>query len=132
FFFFGCLMSYRYTPLADITTAEHATRWAHETAESHWATLAVIAIYTPAAFLMFPRPVITMFAAIAFGPWYGFAVSIIGIAASALATYIVGRMLREQTVRRISGRKLDHMSRAIRKRGFVSVLAVSIAPVAPF
>ena len=81
---------------------------------------------------MFPRPVITMFAAIAFGPWRGFALSVIGIAASALTTYVVGRSLKERTVKRLAGKRLEKTSRAIRKRGFVSVLAVSIAPVAPF
>lgn len=130
--FLVCFLAWRYTPLAELLTPEHVTRWAHETARSPWAPLALIAIYTPAAFLMFPRPVITMFAAIAFGPWRGFALSVIGIAASALTTYVVGRSLKERTVKRLAGKRLEKTSRAIRKRGFVSVLAVSIAPVAPF
>ena len=73
-----------------------------------------------------------MFAALAFGPWRGFAVSMIGILISALATYAGGRTLPERTVQRLAGRRFAQTTAAIRRRGFVSVLAVSIAPVAPF
>ncbi|MGZ5178391.1 MAG: TVP38/TMEM64 family protein, partial [Burkholderiales bacterium] len=43
-----------------------------------------------------------------------------------------GRALREQTVQRLAGKRLAKTSAAVRRRGFVSVLAVTIAPVAPF
>jgi uncharacterized membrane protein YdjX (TVP38/TMEM64 family) len=125
-------LSWRYTPLADFITAERTVAWARSLAHVWWAPLAVIAIYTPAAFLMFPRPLITMFAALAFGPWRGFAVSMIGILMSALATYAGGRTLPERTVQRLAGRRFAQTTAAIRRRGFVSVLAVSIAPIAPF
>jgi phospholipase D1/2 len=130
--FFGVFLSWRYTPLADFITGGRIVAWARSLSHVWWVPLAVIAIYTPAAFLMFPRPLITMFAALAFGPWRGFAVSMIGILVSALATYAAGRTLREQTVQRLAGRRLAKTSAAIRRRGFVSVLAVTIAPVAPF
>jgi phospholipase D1/2 len=130
--FFALFLSWRYTPLAQVITGERILQAARKMARVWWAPAAVIAIYTPAAFLMFPRPLITMFAALAFGPWRGFAVSMIGILGSALATYGVGRCLSEQTVRRIAGKRLAKTSAAIRRRGFISVLAVTVAPVAPF
>jgi uncharacterized membrane protein YdjX (TVP38/TMEM64 family) len=130
--YLALFLSWRYTPLADFITAERIVAWARSLAHVWWAPLAVIAIYTPAAFLMFPRPLITMFAALAFGPWRGFAVSMTGILVSALATYAAGRALREKTVQRLAGKRLAKTSAAVRRRGFVSVLAVTIAPVAPF
>ena len=39
---------------------------------------------------MFPRPLITLFAVIAFGPWLGFVYSMTGILLAALVTYYVG------------------------------------------
>lgn len=132
FFFFALFLSWRYTPLADVITAERLMGWARALRSMPWAPLAVIAFYTPAAFVMFPRPFITLFAVLAFGPWYGFAIAMTGIVGSALATYLVGRLLPERMVHRIAGRRLERTTRAIRKRGLMSVFAVSIAPVAPF
>ena len=130
--FFLLFLAWRYTPLSEIVTAERIMDWARAVRTVAWAPLAVIAIYTPAAFLMFPRPLITLFAVIAFGPWYGFAVSMTGIVGSALATYFVGRGLPEKTLRRLAGRRMEKTTKAVRKQGFVSVLAVTLAPVAPF
>jgi phospholipase D1/2 len=132
FVFFALFLSWRYTPLAGFLTAERAMGWARYARTLPWAPLALIAVYTPSAFVMFPRPLITLFAVIAFGPWYGFAMSMVGIITSALATYAVGRALPERAIHRLAGRNLERTTRAVRKRGFLSVLAVSIAPVAPF
>lgn len=130
--FFACFVSWRYTPLAGIITGEHVMAWARGLRDVPWAPLAVMAIYTPAAFLMFPRPLITLFAVIAFGPWEGFAIAMSGIIGSALATYFVGRSLPEKALHKLAGRNLGRTTRAIRKRGLLSVFAVSVAPVAPF
>lgn len=129
---FACFLAWRYTPLAEVITAEHVMEWSRAMRGNPWAPLVVIAIYTPAAFLMFPRPLITLFAVLAFGPWRGCAVAMTGIIGSALATYAVGRTLPEKTLQRIAGRNLDRTTRAIRQRGLASVFAVSVAPVAPF
>lgn len=131
-FFLVLFLSWRYTPLAEIVTVERTMAWARSIRDNGWAELAVVAIYTPAAFLMFPRPLITLFSVIAFGPWRGFLVSMTGIMGSALATYLVGRCLPERTVHRVAGRNLERATRSIRKRGLMAVFAVSIAPVAPF
>ena len=129
---FALFLSWRYTPLAEMITAERIMEWARSMRGNPWAPLAVMAIYTPAAFLMFPRPLITLFAVLAFGPWRGCAVAMAGIIGSAFATYCVGRALPDKTLQRIAGRNLDRTTRAIRRRGLASVFAVSVAPVAPF
>jgi uncharacterized membrane protein YdjX (TVP38/TMEM64 family) len=125
-------LSWRYTPLADVITAERVMLWAKSMRRSAWAPLIVIAVYTPAAFLMFPRPLITLFSVLAFGPWRGCLVAFAGIIGSALATYCVGRALPDKTLHRVAGRNLDRITNAIRRRGLASVFAVSVAPVAPF
>jgi phospholipase D1/2 len=130
--FFVLFLSWRYTPLAEIITADNVMAWARRMRRIEWAPFAVIAIYTPAAFLMFPRPLITLFAVLAFGPRQGFAIAITGIIGSALATYFVGRALPEKTLHRLAGRYLERTTRAVRRRGLMSVFAVSVAPVAPF
>src|SRR6185295_10048875 len=80
----------------------------------------------------FPRPLLTLFAVLVFGPWRGFAVAMSGIVGSALATYGAGRRLSRGTLERLAGKKLARVSEVIRQRGFASVLAATVAPVAPF
>ena len=123
---------WRYTPLAEVITAERVIEWARSVGDIWWAPLLVIAAYSPAAFIMFPRPLITLFSVIAFGPWLGFVTSMAGIIGAALSTYYAGRILPRQTVRALAGAKLDRMSQVLRKRGLIAVFAVRIIPVAPF
>ena len=52
---------------------------------------------------MFPRPLITLAAVVAFGPWLGFLYALIGILVAAAVAYYAGR-LRRDTVRRLAGR----------------------------
>jgi uncharacterized membrane protein YdjX (TVP38/TMEM64 family) len=130
--FFALFLAWRYTALAEVATPEQMLDGARAFGRRRWSFLMVIAVFTPAAFIMFPRPLLTLFAVVAFGPWMGFAVSIAGIAISALATYSSGRALPSDTVRRIAGDKLDRASEIVRRRGLAAVFAVSVAPVAPF
>ena len=58
---------WRYTPLAEVASAERAIAFARDAGSRWWAPLAVMLAYTPASLLMFPRPLITLFAVIAFG-----------------------------------------------------------------
>lgn len=124
--------AWRYTPLSELITPERITGWARAVREIKWAPIAVILAYTPAAFLMFPRPVLTLPTVIAFGPWLGFAYGMTGILGAALATYGAGRILRRETVQRLAGARLDHVSKVLRSHGLLAVTAVRIVPAAPF
>ena len=124
--------AWRYTPLAEFITAQRIMGWARAVREVEWAPLAVIALYTPAAFVLFPRPVLTLLTVIAFGPWLGFAYGMAGILVAALATYYAGRILSRETVKRLAGDKLDEMSKKLRSHGLAAVTAVRLVPAAPF
>jgi len=123
---------WRYTPLGASFTPARVLDWAQTFRDDWWAPLAVIAAYTPACLTMFPRPLITLFAVIAFGPVLGFAYAMSGILLASLATYYIGRLLPENTFRHLVGPKMDAVSDVLRKRGLVAVFAVRIVPVAPF
>jgi len=124
--------AWRYTPLSEYITAERINGWARAMRQNTWAPLAVIFAYTPAAFVMFPRPVLTLLTVIAFGPWLGFAYGMAGIITAALTTYYTGRLLPERTVQRLAGDRLDDVVKALRRHGLMAMLAVRIIPVAPF
>lgn len=124
--------AWRYTPLSEFITAQRIIEWARAVRETRWAPIVVVLIYTPAAFVMFPRPLLTLLTVIAFGPWLGFAYGMAGILVSALATYYAGRSMRSKTVERLAGDKFDHVREVLREHGLVSMTAMRIVPAAPF
>jgi phospholipase D1/2 len=123
---------WRFTPLAGIITAENTIAWAHDFGSRWWAPLATILFYTPACFIMFPRPLITLFGVVAFGPWLGALYALIGIVFSAVVTYFVGQRMRRDSVRRLAGPKLDQIVAVLKKRGLLAMTLLRLVPLAPF
>ena len=125
-------LAWRYTPLAEVATPEHVTALARAAAGARWTPLAVIVAYPIAAVIMFPRPLITLFAVVAFGPAMGFAYAMVGVFTSATVTYLTGHALPARTVERMMTDKLKEVRAIVEERGFLAMLAISIVPVAPF
>jgi phospholipase D1/2 len=124
--------AWRYTPLSQYVSPERAVAWAESVGAVPWAPLVVMLAYTPACLVMFPRPAITLFAVIAFGPVLGFVFSITGILGAALATYFLGRALPAHTVRHLVGDKLHDLTDVLRRRGLLACFAMRVVPAAPF
>ena len=124
--------AWRFTPLAHAVTPEMILEWADDFGNRWWAPLVVMAAYTPACLVLFPRPLITLGAVIAFGPWLGFGYALAGICASAVVTYYLGRRMRRDTVRRIAGPKLDRMIDVLKKYGLLAMTLLRLVPIAPF
>jgi phosphatidylserine/phosphatidylglycerophosphate/cardiolipin synthase-like enzyme/membrane protein DedA with SNARE-associated domain len=123
---------WRFTPLAAVVTPENAIAWAKEFGSRPWAPFVVMAAYTPACFVMFPRPLITLAAVIAFGPYLGFLYAMLGIVFSAIVTYFVGMRMRRDTVRRLAGPRLDQMVEVLRRYGLLAMTLLRLVPLAPF
>ncbi|HZQ59716.1 MAG TPA: VTT domain-containing protein [Casimicrobiaceae bacterium] len=125
-------LAWRYTPLAQLATPENVTAFASAVAKRPWTPIALMLAYPIAAVIMFPRPLVTLFAVIAFGPVLGFVYAMLGIVTSASATYLVGRSLPEPTVERLLTRRLREVRALLQRRGLAGSIAISIVPVAPF
>ena len=128
----GLALAWRFTPLAQVATPYRVTEWARGLATAWWAPLLVVVAYTPACIIMFPRPLITLAAVVAFGAWLGLLYAMCGIVTAALATYFAGRVLRPDTIRRLAGRRLDRIQATLRRHGLAAVIALRLVPVAPF
>ena len=124
--------AWHYTPLKGLITPERISMWADEFSAIRWAPLVVLAAYTPACFIMFPRPLITLFAVLAFGPWLGFTYAMSGILIAAAATYYAGFLMDRRTVKRIAGAKVARLSEVLRDNGLLAVTALRLVPLAPF
>ncbi|HZO02798.1 MAG TPA: VTT domain-containing protein [Burkholderiales bacterium] len=123
---------WRFTPLKNVASAEAAIAWAKAFGEQPWAPWAVMAAYTPACLVMFPRPLITLAAVLAFGPVAGFFYSLTGICASSAVTWWMGRHMRRDTVRRLAGKRLDRMAEVLKKHGLLAMTLLRLVPLAPF
>ena len=123
---------WRFTPLREAASAEAAIAWAKAFGEQPWAPWALMLSYTPACLVMFPRPLITLAAVLAFGPWLGFFYSLTGICASSAVTWYMGRHMRRDTVRRLAGPRLDRMVEVLKKHGLLAMTLLRLVPLAPF
>lgn len=123
---------WRLTPLADVLTPERVVAWAQSFGDHFWAPLLVLAAYTPACIVMFPRPLITLFAVTAFGPLFGFLYAMLGIQIAAWVTYVAGRHLDRSAIRRLAGAKLNRIIEVLRHRGLLAMTALRLVPLAPF
>jgi uncharacterized membrane protein YdjX (TVP38/TMEM64 family) len=121
-----------HTPLADWVTRENAVELAGWFSDHWWAPVLVMAAYTPASFIMFPRWIITMTAVLAFGPWQGFVYGFIGILIAAVVTFLPGRLVERDTIRRVAGKKLKPVTQFMERKGLIAVTLVRLVPIAPF
>ena len=123
---------WRYTPLGEALTAERIIDWIETFSGYWWAPYAVALLYIPASCVLFPRALITMAAAVAFGPWEGFFVAMGGVAINTLFGYGIGRMLDEKAMKRLGGQRVDRIAQLLRKEGLMAVTSIGLLPVAPF
>jgi phospholipase D1/2 len=124
--------AWRFTPLADILTPQRVAEWTRTVGGSRWTPVILVLLYTPGAFLMFPRPLLTLITIIALGAKLGLACSMAGIMVAALATYSAGRFLKRPTVRHLVGERLDKASDVLRGHGVIAIFGANMLPVPPF
>ncbi len=121
-----------HTPLKDVVTRDNAARLADWFAGFWWAPLLVVLAYTPASFIMFPRWLITMTAVLAFGPWKGFVYAMSGVILAGIATFLPGRLVERDTVKRLAGPRLKPVAKFMERKGLIAVTLVRLVPIAPF
>lgn len=128
----GLTALWKYTPLATFLDSNHVTGWARRAGDEWWMPIVTILAYTPVAFTLFPRPLLTLFAVIAFGPIEGFVYAMLGIELSAWVSFVLGKAMNRNTVRRIAGTRLNGILHVLRRRGLVAMTALRLVPIAPF
>jgi phosphatidylserine/phosphatidylglycerophosphate/cardiolipin synthase-like enzyme/uncharacterized membrane protein YdjX (TVP38/TMEM64 family) len=128
----GLALAWRYSPLAGVVSPESVVELARAFAAKWWAPIVLMAAYTPASMIMFPRPLITLAAVMAFGPWEGLAYAMTGVVLAGVVGYGIGRLFHRDTARRLAGPKLARVSSLVRRRGIIAVAMVRIVPIAPY
>lgn len=129
---FGLAALWRWTPMANWLDVEAMATWGGFFRDSAAAPLIVVAVYLLGGFILVPVTLLILVTAMVFGPVVGFAYSLAGSLTSALATFVIGRLLGRERVRTMAGEKVNRISRYLTRRGLLTVTTVRIVPVAHF
>jgi uncharacterized membrane protein YdjX (TVP38/TMEM64 family) len=128
----GLGAAWRWTPLGEIATAENIVGWTRAVRGMWWAPLALFGAFTVGAFLLFPRPVLTLVSVMTFGVRLGLIYATTGILIAALVTYYTGRLMKRDTLKRIAGDNVDKAAKPVKKHGVMAVFAANMLPTPPF
>ncbi len=123
---------WRFTPLSEAIRPENLQPTFERLTATAWAPLVVPAIFVVGSLVVFPVTVLIALTAVVFGPWLGFAYALAGSLLAALATYLVGHATGRETLRNAMGQRVNRISRALGRRGVLSIAAVRLVPIAPF
>jgi phospholipase D1/2 len=119
------------TSLAEIVTADRIKAFLASARGDPWAPLLVLAVFLLATVVAFPMNALVLATAAVYGPWYGFAYSMLGVFSSAFLAYFVGAWLGKAALARLLGPKLQRVLDGVRERGILVVVAFRVIPVAP-
>jgi phosphatidylserine/phosphatidylglycerophosphate/cardiolipin synthase-like enzyme/uncharacterized membrane protein YdjX (TVP38/TMEM64 family) len=128
----GLPLSWQVTPLAEWADPTRLEPLVDGFARNAWAPLIAVIAYVAGGLVMFPVTVLIALTAMALGPITGFLCAVGGSVLSAAVTYQIGAVAGRKGLRRLVGRRLNKVSRALGKRGILSVVALRLVPLAPF
>ncbi|MGZ5144825.1 MAG: VTT domain-containing protein [Burkholderiales bacterium] len=128
----GVAAAWRWTPLREVISLKALIDIAQTFDDSPFAPFAVLAAYVVAGLLLIPVTALIVATGVVFGPVVGGIYALGGALLSAAVTYTVGRRIGRQTVRRLSGRQLNRITRRLAKKGVMAIAIIRLLPVAPF
>jgi phospholipase D1/2 len=123
---------WRWTPLAEYATVDNLLDFTRAVRERWWTPILLVASYTPAAFVMLPRPIVTLVIVITYGVKLGLVYATSGVMLAALVTYGAGRYLPKQTLQRLAGDALEPAGKLLRQHGVLAVFGANMLPTPPF
>ncbi len=130
--FAGLAAAWRWTALGDWLDMDTLVAQARSLKSHPAAPLLATLGIALAACLAIPLTLLVIASSLAFGPLAGFAYSLAGGQISALITYGAGHAAGRDLVRRYAGEKLNRISKALARRGIVTIALLRLVPVAPF
>jgi uncharacterized membrane protein YdjX (TVP38/TMEM64 family) len=128
----GLTLAWKFTGLADYADPGRIQTLLAADAGSPLAPLMVVGGFVLAGCVAFPVIILILVTAALFGPWLGMAYAAAGVAASAAVFYAVGAWLGSEQLRHLAGRRWPRLSRWLKRRGLLAVVALRVLPMAPF
>jgi phosphatidylserine/phosphatidylglycerophosphate/cardiolipin synthase-like enzyme/uncharacterized membrane protein YdjX (TVP38/TMEM64 family) len=123
---------WQWTPLRDLIEVTSLVEALEEVANGPVALAVTVAGFLIGGLLVMPVMVLIAVTIFAFGPWWGFWYALIGMTASALLTFGIGRLLGRRLIDHLSGSWVHRISRTLARKGILTVVTLRILPIAPF
>lgn len=96
------------------------------------AALVTIGGFLVGGLLVMPVLLLIAVTVLAFGPWWGFLYAFVGMTASAVLTFGIGRLLGRSLMDRWAGLRLKQINTMLRSKGIFAVITLRVLPLAPF
>lgn len=123
---------WQWTPLRHYMNIGMLTQVTQMLARMPFSPLVILAAYVIGGLVSVPITLMIAATGLVFGAVEGGAYAFVGTAASATVTYMLGRRLGRETVRRLAGPRINGLSERLAERGLVAMVILRILPVAPF
>lgn len=92
----------------------------------------IVTGFVLAGFTRLPISLLVVATVSIFGLLHGFIYSLTGGLLSAVVVYTIGKRLNRNTIRKLTGSRLNSISQKLVQHGIISIVAIRIIPVAPF
>lgn len=123
---------WRGSPLQQYLTLDNLLAAADALRENVLSIPIVLVIFVVGSCLMVPVNLLILATALSFGSVKGFALALMGSLLGGLVSYLLGRWLGREVVRKLAGDKLNRLSRKLARRGWLAVAVLRMVPIAPF
>ncbi|MDZ7750526.1 MAG: VTT domain-containing protein [Gammaproteobacteria bacterium] len=128
----GLAAAWRWTPLGGLLEVDALVAAAGTAGESFGGALLLLAAFVAGGILSVPVTLMIIVTVLVAGPWLGFGLALTGSIASAVASYWIGSATGRRLLRRLSGGRINRLSRRLAQRGILTIITLRIVPVAPF
>lgn len=129
---FSLPLLWRWTPLRDWINLFTIFEWLRSLRNDPAAPLFVVATYLVGSLVFFPITILTLATVFAFGPLWGNIYALAGWLLSSAQGYFLGRLVGNDVLHKLAGRRLSRYIDRLGRHGFLTVLTVRIVPVGPF
>jgi phospholipase D1/2 len=89
-------------------------------------------VFTLGSLVLVPVTLMILVTGGALGALAGIPAALCGVVAAAVATFLLGRTLGREAVRRIAGRPANGLARKLARHGVLTVALIRLVPIAPF
>jgi phosphatidylserine/phosphatidylglycerophosphate/cardiolipin synthase-like enzyme/uncharacterized membrane protein YdjX (TVP38/TMEM64 family) len=124
--------AWRWTPLETLLSPDVIGSYLQSLASPEARALAAIGGFVVASLAMVPVTLLAVIGGIVFAGWEAFAYVMTGAMLAAAIGFLGGRLIGRRAIERLSGARVDQLSKRLAKRGTVAVAVLRLIPVAPF
>ncbi|MEX2617270.1 MAG: VTT domain-containing protein [Alphaproteobacteria bacterium] len=129
---FGLVAIWRFTPLSELTNPGDLIAWLQSIGSGFWMPAVVVVLFVLGGLVAFPVTVMIAVTGMMFNPFTAFLCGLAGSLLSAAVMFFIGYNVGRSPLRDLIGTKVNRVSRALARRGVLSVIALRMVPIAPF